>query len=350
MHRFRKRLFSKRGVVGFGRGKKMRAGHEMDMDTLTVFVEKKLPYSQLAKEDLIPSMMDGWMTDVIEVGKIKAQALTDKLRPAPGGCSIGHYAITAGTLGCVVKEGGEVPPPPPPPEPPPDQPPDGGDGECPFAFGAIRLLNHIAEVVGSSWRFPDPIKPASLLARAAANPGTRLILSNNHVLANSNQAVVGDAILQPGPYDGGRSVDKIATLLRFVPINFSGDPNRVDCALALPLSDELVSDSIEHIGLVKGIKLAVGIGTAVQKTGRTTDYTTGKIMATDVSVQVDYGGPVAFFEGQLMAGAMSAGGDSGSLLLDMQGNAVGLLFAGSDSVTLFNPIGDVLDALQVDFN
>jgi len=48
-----------------------------------------------------------------------------------------------------------------------------------------------------------------------------------------------------------------------------------------------------------------------------------------------------------MSGAMSAGGDSGSAMLDMQKRVVGLLYAGSDSTTIMNPIQFVLDALQV---
>jgi hypothetical protein len=64
-------------------------------------------------------------------------------------------------------------------------------------------------------------------------------------------------------------------------------------------------------------------------------------------VSVDYGGKIGTFKDQLMSGAMSAGGDSGSAVLDMQKRVVGLLYAGSDSTTIMNPIQFVLDALQV---
>src|SRR3546814_20460298 len=54
--------------------------------------------------------------------------------------------------------------------------------------------------------------------------GAVAILSNNHVLANSNQGTAGDAILQPGPADGGTDPgDRIATLARFVEIDFTAD-------------------------------------------------------------------------------------------------------------------------------
>jgi V8-like Glu-specific endopeptidase len=63
---------------------------------------------------------------------------------------------------------------------------------------------------------------------------------------------------------------------------------------------------------------------------------------------VDYGGPTATFHSQLMAGAMSQGGDSGSAVLNNQKQVVGLLYAGSDTTTLFNPIQDVLTALNIE--
>ena len=85
----------------------------------------------------------------------------------------------------------------------------------------------------------------------------------------------------------------------------------------------------------------------LQKMGRTTGYTTGQITQIDVTVSVDYGGKVGTFKNQLLAGAMSAGGDSGSAMLDMQKRVVGLLYAGSDTTTILNPIQFVLDALQV---
>ncbi len=85
----------------------------------------------------------------------------------------------------------------------------------------------------------------------------------------------------------------------------------------------------------------------VQKSGRTTGYTTGSVVQIDVTVQVAYGSQTARFVNQLMAGAMSQPGDSGSAVLDMERNVIGLLFAGSNTTTLFNPIESVLEALNV---
>ena len=89
---------------------------------------------------------------------------------------------------------------------------------------------------------------------------------------------------------------------------------------------------------------------AVRKSGRSTGLTSGTVIVIAATVNVTYGaGQVATFENQVVAGPMSQGGDSGSLVL--AGNslrAVGLLFAGSEQSTIFSPIDTVLDTLQVD--
>jgi hypothetical protein len=205
------------------------------------------------------------------------------------------------------------------------------------------------------------------------------------VLANSNAAQLGDAIWQPGKDDGGTSADQIGMLEQFIPIGFPGDNppppptpqlsgcsplaslmkssqaqpapvakiqinepgnNTADCALAKPLSPDLVSPDILKIGVPAGVG-TVTLGTQLQKMGRTTGYTTGQITQLDVTVTVDYGGKLGTFRNQLMAGAMSPGGDSGSAVLDMNKRVVGLLYAGSNTTTILNPVQNVLDALQV---
>jgi hypothetical protein len=93
------------------------------------------------------------------------------------------------------------------------------------------------------------------------------------------------------------------------------------------------------------------LGMEVKKSGRTTGLTSGTVQLLDASVQVGYGaGKIALFTNQILTTNMSQGGDSGSLLVDGEGKkAVGLLFAGSDQVTIHNPIGFVKDALKVRF-
>jgi hypothetical protein len=95
--------------------------------------------------------------------------------------------------------------------------------------------------------------------------------------------------------------------------------------------------------------VGASLGMAVRKSGRTTGLTTGQITVLDATVTVSYGDKTAAYEGQLVSGPMSQPGDSGSLLVESAGlRAVGLLFAGSEQATIFNPIREVLDCLEVD--
>jgi len=261
-------------------------------------------------------------TDVIESGEIVAfQDPTLRYRPAPGGVSIGHYRITAGTLACSVKD---------------------------------------------------------------KRTGKWAMLSNNHVFADSNDGKPGDQLLQPAPYDDGaiRNV-RIGALGRFPLITISPaicpfaatfcqivnlilallgrqtrltgngprpfTANVVDCALGVPDRPEYLKNDILVIGKPKPQIRTATPGLEVQKFGRTTRYTKDKVIAIDTTVKVNYGKGIAVFEHQIVAGPMSAGGDSGSLVLDMDNRPVGLLFAGSKDVTIMNEIRRMMDALEIEF-
>jgi len=177
------------------------------------------------------------------------------------------------------------------------------------------------------------------------------ILSNNHVLANSNNARRGDPILQPGHYDGGRYPrDLIARLLDFISIDFSGRcTNLVDAAVAYT-SSRLVRP-FEMCGWrpKRSIISAPLPGLSVKKCGRTTQFTRGRVSAIRATVRVRYGSRIACFRDQVLIGpgGFSAGGDSGSLIVsDTTNRPVGLLFAGSSKVTVANRIYWVLRMLR----
>jgi len=163
---------------------------------------------------------------------------------------------------------------------------------------------------------------------------------------------VGDAILQPGPYDGGTDpADRIATLTRFVPIDFAPTAsNLVDAAIAEGQFHDLDRE-IYWTSAVRGWrrKALVPVGLVVKKTGRTTNFTTGRITAINATVNVSYGsGRVGRFVDQIVTTNMSAGGDSGSLVLTLDNVAVGLLYAGSAVAMIANQIENVRALLRVE--
>ncbi|MFC7219768.1 hypothetical protein ACFQLX_16590 [Streptomyces polyrhachis] len=208
-------------VIGFGHGVKWTHGRPTGEEAVLVFVTQKVPESMLPERDVVPRQMDdGTPTDVLAVGQVSAQRstarrqgipgqraeeermprsdggmaeflapplpeepqsrmalepqlLTRRLRPCPAGYSIGNIRVTAGTLGSVVYD---------------------------FLPGATT----------------DPPGPG------LGVPAKFYVLSNNHVLADSNRAQPGSPILQPGVFDGGMDPqDRIATLERFVSIQFA---------------------------------------------------------------------------------------------------------------------------------
>ena len=150
--------------------------------------------------------------DVRHVGSIRKQPPPwhrSRNRPLQIGGSIGHFLITAGTLGCFVADGN--------------------------------------------------------------NPEQSLILSNNHVLADENNATNGDSILQQGSIDGGQNPgDQVGDLLRFVPLE-TGQPNRVDCAVAT-VDGKIDFDAyqLNGLGSLNGLgPQIVSDGVKVSKIGRT---------------------------------------------------------------------------------
>jgi hypothetical protein len=182
-------------------------------------------------------------------------------------------------------------------------------------------------------------------------------LSNNHVLARSNGAKPGDAIVQPGPWDGGGANDVVGRLASFVPLK-PQRVNRVDVAVAalageLPYDPRALPDG-QHLDPVV---LEPRQDVVVEKLGRTTGRTRGRITALNVSVlDVDYGSMSLRFDGQLeitdLDAPFSADGDSGALVYDEQGHRpVGLVFSGDDAgdgpgVTYVNPLTSVLEATE----
>ncbi len=301
-------------INGYAVGKKVSEKKDTGQLAIVVFVNKKLALRRLPMANRIPKVLrlpsehapDGvleFLTDVREA-RFSSLEYTAKERPAPSGISVGHMNITAGTLGGLVRD---------------------------------------------------------------KETGNVVILSNNHVLADSNEAAVDDPILQPGPADNGVFPDdQIGQLTRFVPIDFGEEAdNRVDGAIATPVNAKDVLWSTKDIGpeTPKEARILTedDLGLYVHKTGRTTEHTQGFIQALFATVQIKYDLFLkATFVDQIIISQspseedFSNGGDSGSLVYDSNNKAVGLLFAGSEgsaeepATTIVNPIKFVLSQLNIE--
>ncbi len=321
-------LMQRQNVVACGVGFKTYSGQETEEPSLVVSVTQKQPSSALSSRDRIPSVVEDMPTDVVQTGIIVASGIMRNDRMRP-------------------------------------------------ARPGLSIGHHQTT--------------AGTLGFLAQREGEVFIVSCNHILALLNQGKPGDAILQPGPSDGGTLQDKIAELAEFVPVQpreegagsgggsapapaepegcarlltrllemtgGGGGPattptgapvaNYVDVALARPISPNAVIPSIIDVGVPTGVREAE-LGMRVAKSARTTRLTMGNILQVDVTVEVIYGNQRARFVDQVMVTPFSRPGDSGAAVLDMERRVVGMLFSGSDYIAVFTPIQHILGALHVE--
>lgn len=292
-----------------------------------VFVSRKLPPDALEDEDDVEKRVrevgDTEVTvDVVDAGYGEeregfdplatlevvpeaAEGRSDRHRPVPGGVSEANAELSAGTGG-----------------PYPARITEDADGEA-------------SEAVWS-----DAVGPHDLVR-----------LSNNHVYARSNEADIGESILQPSPHDGGGPDDEVGELVGYVPIE---DGVRVDVA-ARSVDREREADRYHELDGAWPTDVRRGEygelrGETLTKTGRTTGVTSATVEATSASVEVEFGaeqGTVRLRD-QLITDYMSEGGDSGSPVFREDGELVGLLFAGSFQQTICNRIENVERQLGVE--
>lgn len=306
--RFKKQVKDKKNVIGIEEElvPREREGKFCPEElVLRVYVDKKQEIGFLRPEDVVPPVFEGVGTDVVEIGKIKAFSLDPKkkYRPFPAGVSAMNYQGTACTHGyfAIDKE-------------------DGG----------------------------------------------LVILCNCHCGARENKAKIGEAYLQPSPYDGGLMKDKIGELKRFVPLQYEAyacpfrslfglrnwwrkrntAENIVDLAvIKITEGDPLLE--ILNIGKIYG-KRDPKVGDICQKCGRTTGLTKdGEVIGTKWSGRVSYSRGTCYFKdcAIIRKDNFSAGGDSSSGIIvgmiEQKPVFLGLLFAGSDSHTIFCKLSNI---------
>lgn len=342
------RLADRANVVGTGVGRRYAGGKATDEECIQVFVTHKVALHDLEVEDILPREIGGICVDVVEVGGEFVAEPTGAPLPPSTGFNMGRAAVE---LRKQLKRGSD------PSEPIPrglledildaicgDAGPDPTGKYRPVPPGvSCGHINVTAGTVGLWVKRVDP----------ETGEEQPFLLSNNHVIANSNVGEPGDQIVQPGNYDGGRvPEDYVGVLAEYVEIPWTHQGNaEVDAAIAT-IAEQNIEREILGIGLPEGVLSADDIvpELEVRKSGRTTGVTEGKIRSIGATVRVNYGnGRQARFVDQILIGPgiFSDGGDSGSGVL--AGNHyVGLLFAGSSQFTVANPMPTVLEKLNVE--
>lgn len=238
---------------------------------------------------LLPKQLDGVTVKIVTTGKIVPLSLlqpatpiahaiyanrTGRFRPAPGGVSVGHPRVTAGTLGCRARD------------------------------------KITGEILG---------------------------LSNNHVVALAQWGTMdvgrkGDSILQPGPLDGGRYPDDVVGLLdRWQPVELEPAENLIDAAA---FTSDMLAKEVLDIG-VPDTLVDPQVGGNVLKSGRTSGVTFGKTLDVNATVKVSGGegwGDCLFTDQIVVSPSIMQGGDSGSWTGEVDTfRTVGLGFAGSET-------------------
>lgn len=293
-------------VLGTSLGVKETQGQVSSERAVRVYVEQKVPESLLGANK-IPAEINGIPTDVVEVGDVRAflncnrsvfefRARQTRRSENPNGGVRGGASI-------------------------------GRDG---IGFGTFGCL--------------------------CIREGKLMILSNNHVLANTNGGRRGDLITQPGGNHGGVAPrDGIAVLQHSLGINMSlTAANQVDGALAW--TDFRFVDWRHHCYTMSTAPLAAAPRQQVMKEGARTGFTSGKIVGVEAELPISYPrNQRAMFVNQIEirgnSGFFSDAGDSGSIIVEESSNRpIGLLFAGNaaQNQTFANPISTVMSSLHIE--
>lgn len=311
-------------IIGVGLGSKFVGNVQTGTPSMTYLVNEKVPLSQLAASEVIPPMKHGVVTDVISVGSVEllasnlsnqeiieipSQRLNNNSFNVDYHSATSYYNPKHNNYGYL---------------------PQGGES-CKFynsnKFGTVSCL--------------------------VRDDLFMYLLSNNHVL---NGMTLNSSNL-PIFCSGNSSNNPVATLSRYADIKYI-DPsyeiphsNRIDAAIAnvgkvTDLSGNVRSNIAGNN--IKGIT-SMKIGETVQKYGASTGLTNGKVILLNAAIKVKdkNNNKTAIFTGQTITTPMANNGDSGSLGLNSNSSAFGLLFAGSDKISVYNPIDEVLNKLGV---
>jgi len=263
-------------VTGIDIGYKYDGGVRTDQVTVRIHVREKVPLEALSDAEAFPKEMDGVPIDVIQ----------------------GHYS--------------------------------------PSANGILALLSrrHRRDPIQPGISVSHPLVSAGTIAAVVYDrvTGAPCILSNWHVLAGSVFAQAGDAIVQPGRFDGGRrETDTIGHLERM----YLG--RRGDAAIAVLNGTRQVSPVQDATTVEVRTTRRAFLGDTVAKSGRTTGLTAGVVDGMG-RYRITYSVGTHEIEGFIIRATadgnpdnieISGAGDSGALWYDPETHeGLGLHFAG----------------------
>lgn len=293
-------LWNNPNIIGIGKGKKIIDGYMTHIPSITILVYKKINKDMLSKQLLIPSSIDGVLTDIIEMGI--PRIARGEVRPAIAGIGIGNIETDrSGTIGYAVTE--------------------------------------------------------------KETRKKLYILSCSHVLTRDYKGNKADRILQPAKVDKGEfPISYIASLADWVPVRLGEiskkeEYNEVDAAIALVEDNTSEKQKRKLLPkLIDGTIINdisdVEASNIVYKIGKSTNKTNGKVISTNTSIKVSdpkYG--IISYRNQIVVKMLSKAGDSGALTIrEDNGKAVGLLIAAVDDMglSICSPINRVLDLLNIE--
>ena len=310
------KIKDKKNVIGYSKKlrKRIKDGREVEEVVIRIYVSKKVDPAALDLKDLIPRIITGIPTDVVEIGEMKAlnlhpRAHVTRVRPLVAGVSIGNWAITAGTLGWFFKDG------------------NGremlGSNAHVFAEDPLKQSSVEKRIVQPG-RYDQGQVPDDIVGRYHWH---QPIGGSECALSNAIATFLNDA----SSILGRKTLFKLA-LSEKAKIDFAVAEPTVDFELELYTAEECEgfiglgfagsdqasffckAEHIRDIGwtpIDKTIK-AVTVGETIHKIGRTTEYTSGKVIDDSAYGRVNYGDlNYVEFDDVILTTAMLKGGDSG---------------------------------------
>jgi hypothetical protein len=293
-----------RNVVGMCIARKVQGGKQGGL-TLQVLVREKLPHGRLRRERRIPEEIEtaGFgmparvRTDVRAVGTGRLDSLVSDARPILPGFSIGGRRTGSGTLACAVR------------------------------------------------------------SRATQ---ARLGLSCGHVIARYGMASPGERVLAPS-YDDALAADMLpltplGTLVTVLPVGFedADASSNVDAATFAPNSESDLDTHLALLGVAPtGVRSSCPLGLPVRKVGAATEVTFGEVQALHLLAALPYRSQdgrtrEALFADLVGVSSFTQAGDSGALVIDEAGAAVGLHIGSFRGMSVCMPLGRVLEAVNSD--